>query len=404
MAQDPETDEGQLLREHVFAGDLLQLPAPEEGTPDLLPEWFSGSLPVLVYPPLSERGLQEGENVNLEVTPFHIYYGALRELAETADAERAAMLRRLALEWNESAALEVCQLGRAQIEQDVETALLHYELALELDETLYEAAQDGGMCEYALAAGGGEEAEERLESAEELFRRAIELRPEAGLSWWSLARVLFDQGEAQEASASLRRFLQEQPQGADREMVEETLRNGFYPPDDEDEEEEEDELAGGAEQEIFMQAQALTFGESPDPAQAVALLAPLAEEYPDSGEVWFVMGAAYRRMGESGEAERCLRRAARLSPDEQFVWWELSRACADAGQWRPAEEAIRKALESDPDNPIYFCDLGRSLLKQGDREGAREAIEHARALVPDDPEVLRAVSELNDAHPGRGAR
>ena len=48
------------------------------------------------------------------------------------------------------------------------------------------------MCEYALAAVAAEEREDRLAAAEELFRRAIEIRPDSGLSWWSLARVVND--------------------------------------------------------------------------------------------------------------------------------------------------------------------------------------------------------------------
>src|SRR5207237_10878453 len=100
-----EVDAAAALRESRFAGDLLQLPPPDEGTAEFLPEWFTGPLPALVYPPLGERGIQQGESINLEITPYHLYYGALRELAETADAERGEVLRRLVLEWNPQAAL-----------------------------------------------------------------------------------------------------------------------------------------------------------------------------------------------------------------------------------------------------------------------------------------------------------
>lgn len=369
-----EVDEGQSLRENLFQADLLQLPAPEEGIPGFLPEWYQGTLPTLVYPPLSERGLQDGDNVNLEVTPYHLYYGALRELAETADAERAEVLRRLVTEWNADAAMEVCQLARLHVETDAETALLHYELALEINPELYEATQDAGMCEFALSNQNPEEREERAESAEELFRRAIELRPEAGLSWWSLARVLHDRGEQAEAQAVLLQFLQQFPEGEQREMVEAALQTGF----------QAEQVS--PEQAAFQQAQAMAFGD--DPQGAVELLQPLAQAYPDTGEIWFVLGAAHRRSGNAEEAERCLRRAARLAPAEPFVWWELSRAYADEQQWSAAEDAVRRALEVDPENAIYLCDLARALLAQGNRDEAEEAVQKAYDLVPDDPMVL----------------
>jgi len=379
-----EVDTGAALRENLFAGDLLQLPPPEEGTAEFLPEWFTGPLPALVYPPLAERDIQQGDSINLEITPYHLYYGALRELAETADAERGEVLRRLVLEWNPQAAMEVCELGRHHIEADVETSLLHYELAQELDEELYEAVQDAGMCEYALASTEGEEREERLDNAEELFRRAMELRPDAGLSWWSLARLRAERGAPEEAEGLLRQFLSDYPDGDQREVVEEALQNGLAAPDQ-----------PSPEQLTFLQAQQLAFSDTP--GEAVELLQPLAESYPDSAEIWFILGVAHRRAGNPEEAERCLRRAARLSAGEPFIWYELARAYEEMQQWRAAESAIRKALEIEPENAGYLCLLGRSLLALGDRDGAEEVIHQAQDLVPDDPEIQEAVASLERA-------
>ena len=383
--QAPEdADLGQLLRAHLFEGDLLQLPAPEEGIPGFLPEWYKGTLPALVYPPLSERGVADGDNIDLQITPYNMYYGALRALTEVQDEEQGDALRRLVLEWNAQAAHEVCELGRAHIDQgDVATAVLHYELALELDDNLYEANQDAGMCHYALSTVEGANRDTHLDSAEELFRHALELRPESGFSCWSLARVLNDRGDAEAAEELMSDFLDDYPEGEEREMVEEALQHGFAAEEQ------------SSEQELFAQAQVLAFGD--DPARAVEMLQPLAEAFPDTGEIWFVLGAAHRRVGAAAEAERCLRRAARLVGEEPFVWWELARAYMDVSQWRAAEDALRKAVELDPQNAIYLCDLGRALLAQGDHEGAGEAIEQARELVPDDPEVLKAVEELRAA-------
>jgi tetratricopeptide (TPR) repeat protein len=304
-----ETNPGQILREHLFDGQLFQLPPPEEGIPGFLPQWFNGQLPALIYPPLNQMGLQEGDNFNLEVTPFHIYYGALRELAETADAERADELKQLALELNPNAALEACELARRQIER----ALLHFELAQELDESVPGIDQTVELCQAALeSAPGGD--------------------------------------------------------GASPEVAEPN----------------EDQV-------IFQQAQAAL---NEDPSQAIEILQPLADKYPDSGEVFFIMGVAHRRGGDLPEAERCLRRAGRLLPSEPFVWWELAQTCNAASQWRAAEEAIRKSLEIDPENPLYLVELGRALLGLKDREGAEDAIRKAHEIVPDDPAVQEAMALL----------
>jgi len=307
-----EVNPGQILREHLFDGQLLQLPAPDEGVPGFLPAWFEGPLPTLVFPPLNALGVQEGENVNLEVTPYHIYYGTLRELAETAGGtDRFDMLQRLALELNPNAGLEVCELARRHVEK----ALLHYELAQELDGSAPGIDQTVEYCQAALDSAPGA-------------------------------------GDGSSAPG----------------MVDDN-------PD----------------QSAFQQAQAAL---NDNPQLAVELLEPLARTYPDSGEVFFILGSAHRRAGDYPEAERCLRRAARLLPTEPFVWWELAQACADAGQWRAAEEASRKALEIDPENPLYLVELGKALLNLGNREDATEVIRKAEALVPDDPAVQEAVRQL----------
>lgn len=305
---------GSLLRDHLFDGDLLQLPVPEEGIPGFLPEWYQGELPVLVYPKLQDQGVQQGDNVNLEVSPYHIYYGALRELAETADQDRAEVLRQLTTGWNPNAALEVRQLARKHIEK----ALLHCELAQELDEMV-----------------------EGVEQAAEIVQTALDFLPD------------------EEAAPGME-------------------GGGELTP----------------EQSDFQEAQRIM---NEDPQRAIELVSPLAEAYPDTGELWFILGAAHRRAQDYAEAERCLRRAARLAPQEPFVWWELSRTSYEGGRYKDADDSIRKALELDPQNPIYLADLAKALAAQGDTDGAEEALQQAEELVPDDPEIQEARRLVDEA-------
>jgi tetratricopeptide (TPR) repeat protein len=305
------TNPGVMLREHLFEGDLLQLPVPEEGIPGFLPDWYQGELPVLVYPRLQDQGVQQGDNVNLEVTPYHIYYGALRELAETADEERAAVLKQLTQGWNANAGLEVRQMARKHIER----ALLHCELAQELEPDA-----------------------EGVDEAAEIVQQALEYLPDA-----------------------------DAPGGVGEPT---------------------------GEQADFQEAQRIM---NEDPHQAIALVQPLADAYPDSGELWFILGAAHRRAGDYEEAERCLRRSGRLAPQEPFVWRELALTSLEAGRPKDAEDAIQKALDVDPENPLYLIDLGKARLALGDTDGAEEPIRRAQELVPDDPEVQAAVEALEAA-------
>jgi tetratricopeptide (TPR) repeat protein len=376
---EPAPDEAASLRERLFEGELLTLPRPEDEQAGFLPEWFKGEVPALVYPPLADRGVAVGDSVNLEINPFHIYYGALRELAETADTGRADELRRLIFAWHEHAVQEVLELAYFHMNRDLETALHHFELIMELDPECYEAVQDAGTCHHALGTTRPEERDDRREQAEEYFRRAIEMRPSSGISWWSLARVVHEADPA-EASRLLYEFLREYPQGTHREMVEQALQDGLQ------------REAAMEHQAVFSEAESLLAAGNID--RAIHLLTPLANVYSDSERIWLDLGMAYGRRGDPDEAERCLRRAARLAPTEPFIWLELARAYQKQERWRHAEDAATRGLEHDPENIDLLCLLGRSLLRQGKRQEAQEPVARAAELVPDDPEVQRVKDEL----------
>lgn len=367
---------------HLFDGELKELPLdPGHGIPPELAE----AMPVLIYPPIDAQRPEGDEAVEIALDRGNLFYGMLRDLAETADEERA---RRLAAEiprWHPEPAALLCWLGRRWVEADLERALLHYELALELKSACYEALQDGGACALALAGVPDQDRDERLQAAEEYFRAARVLRPDSGLTTWSLARTLHAQGGSDEAVEELEHFLRHYPEGQQRDLVEQALTEGFQEEPRYTEEQVQD-------REDFQRAAALAFGD--DPAEAVRLLEPLCSRHPNEGHPWFMLGAAYRRAGDAAEAERCLRRATRLAPEEPFMWWELGRALLDQTEFGTAESALRRALELDPENAGYLADLARSLAGQGDVPGAAEALRSAYALVPGDPEIEELARKL----------
>lgn len=369
------------LRMRIFSAQLIEVPLPEEAFPGLLPASYRAPVPLLIWPPAEEQGT-ETQGVDLEITPYNIYFGALRARAQTAEPARAAELSSLILHMNKDAARELCELGRGFTSSDLATAIMHYELALELEPELYEACQDAGMCHLMLAELAPHQAEDHLDAAEELILRGLELEPDAALAHWSLARLRWLQGDTEGSRSILESYLQQNPEAAGREMVEEALERGF---------ENYTGLAPEDEEELdFERAQQLTFGGNP--AAALDLLRPLAERHTESAEIWFIYGAALRRAGDPEESERCLRRAARLAPAEPFVQWELALTCEALQQYPAAEMALCRALEMDPANAQYLCDLSRIRLALNDAEGAREAALQAYELAPDDTAVQETMA------------
>jgi Flp pilus assembly protein TadD len=191
-----------------------------------------------------------------------------------------------------------------------------------------------------------------------------------------------DRGDTDDAQECLAQFLEQQPDGEHRELVEAALQGDLTT---------EADATDPVHQAAFVEAQGLAWGENP--ARAVELLAPMAEAYPDSPQVWFVLGAAHRRAGNLDEAERCLRRTVLRAAEEPFAWWELAQTYLGQRLWKQAEQAARKALELDPENPAYLLNLGQALIGLDDREAAREVLEEANSLVPDDPEISKALEQ-----------
>lgn len=134
------------------------------------------------------------------------------------------------------------------------------------------------------------------------------------------------------------------------------------------------------------------------PAEAAAVLAGIAREQPDNGEVWSFLGRARAAAGDAFGAAQALERAVRLRPNSAEDWSALGEVLAElnGGQIGPdAERALRRALEIDPRAPGPRYALGRAAIAEGRREEGltlwREALD---VLPPDDPRRPALAAEI----------
>jgi tetratricopeptide (TPR) repeat protein len=151
-------------------------------------------------------------------------------------------------------------------------------------------------------------------------------------------------------------------------------------------------------------------------ADAVAVLRPMATEFPDDHLAQFTLGKYLGQLGDYAGAERALRRALELAPDKAQAHYYLSLVLMKEGEallrqgeadparaaLREAGEEARQALAITPDNGFAHMSLGLTLKYLGDRPGAIAALRRAVGCNPELAELQFYLGELL-ADDGQGA-
>jgi tetratricopeptide (TPR) repeat protein len=126
---------------------------------------------------------------------------------------------------------------------------------------------------------------------------------------------------------------------------------------------------------------------------ALAELAKLAKERPDSVDALITMGDVQRRHKNYAAAAKSYGEAISRLPADRAEYWVLyySRGIAyeRAGQWPQAESDLSKALRLEPDQPDVLNYLGYSWIDKGENlPQARAMIEKAVSLRPNDGAIV----------------
>ena len=114
---------------------------------------------------------------------------------------------------------------------------------------------------------------------------------------------------------------------------------------------------------------------------------------------WRYMARAYAALGQTGEQERCLLRAAGEAPHLREPWLDLARFAYARQDWEGLLAACARALRITERPRTYITDaasfgplpwdlLSIACWRLGMKERAREAVAQALALAPDDPRLL----------------
>ncbi len=124
-------------------------------------------------------------------------------------------------------------------------------------------------------------------------------------------------------------------------------------------------------------------------------LLPLEEEYNDWWNLLFIIGIAYKNMGEMDKAMLYFEKILMIRPKQVDTLVELALCEASSFNMDRAVELLEQAAKIKED-PEILCNLGMAYLNTGDIDDAIYYIERAYELNPEDEITISCMRELDN--------
>lgn len=124
-------------------------------------------------------------------------------------------------------------------------------------------------------------------------------------------------------------------------------------------------------------------------------LLPLEEQYGDWWNLLFIIGIAYKNMGEMDRAIHYFDKILIIKPNQVDTLVELALCEASSFNMERAVELLEQAAKIKED-PEILCNLGMAYLNTGNIDDAIYYIERAYELNPEDEITISCMRELDN--------
>ena len=121
--------------------------------------------------------------------------------------------------------------------------------------------------------------------------------------------------------------------------------------------------------------------------EALSDCTKLLIKYPSSVELYNIIGAAHKGLGNFGEALEAYSKALSIKPDYADTYNNIGVALKDEGKSEEAIEAYKKAISIKPDYAEAYNNLGVTLQDQGKLDEAIDAYNRALSIKPNHTEA-----------------
>lgn len=124
-------------------------------------------------------------------------------------------------------------------------------------------------------------------------------------------------------------------------------------------------------------------------------LLPLEEEYTDWWNLLFMIGLAYRQIGQYAEAKKRFRNVLAIYPQQVDTLNELGLCLAMSDNNNQAIEKFSQAIKIKPNDYEILCNRGMTYLKIGDMNNARIDIDKAYKINSKDEITVSCKKQLD---------
>jgi predicted O-linked N-acetylglucosamine transferase (SPINDLY family) len=226
-----------------------------------------------------------------------------------------------------------------------------------------------------------------LKQAEEILRELLKTHPNEYSLLGTLANILRDKGQLDEAITSYQKVLQLHPNDAGTHY---NLGNAF-------------KAKGQFDSAISHYQQAIAFNpnfigsylnlgnifrQSGDPARAVSFYRQALERAPDSAAIMYSLAQAYQDHGLFDEAILYYKKTVELDPNNSNAYFNMGNTYKEIRQLDNAVACYQQALNLNPDLVEAMNNLGNTLSAQGRLEEASEVFHKLLQLTPDSADAL----------------
>jgi tetratricopeptide (TPR) repeat protein len=193
----------------------------------------------------------------------------------------------------------------------------------------------------------------------ELFKKALESKPDYVLIYPAYARALERSGARREAHALLSKAIRDRPSPELFEALAETYQR-------------EGRLAEG-----------------------ISLLSEALAKSPKDETLLYTLGALYERKGDLDKSIAQMRQLLEINPDHAAALNFIGYSLADRGRdLEEAEKFLVRALELKPDSAAFLDSLGWLYFRKGDYQRALDTLERANALEPNEPVIAEHLGDV----------
>ncbi len=130
--------------------------------------------------------------------------------------------------------------------------------------------------------------------------------------------------------------------------------------------------------------------------EGISKIQEFIQSSPDVQNAWFLLGWAFRRIGNYREGKQAFLKAMELETPHPDLLNELAICLMELGEFRESKKQLRKALRIEPENVKIISNLGILALKENNREDAIGFFRTVLEIDPDDPIAKQYLSYLTE--------